>query len=567
MATQVLRRVARSAGISEGALRSELPERLGIPSFIQPDLVRHWERVLGRSRRLLASLAVPAGPRVGLITTVAKGYNTAGYTAILAYALRLRGADPYIVYCDAALDGCERVTVLHMPPEQFTREGPAQVCPSCYPAAERLYRTLGLPVFRLSEFLGTEAYDRAERFLGALAPADYYQFSYRGLSLGPQVEATVARFLFSHAPTLEPPARGIAQRCARGAVLMAEAMLAMHERLSPEVVFHNFGAYVSRGTAWLVAQAAGARSIVWSRAESDGALMIGEGANPVIELADRTTGPWETLELTPERSTRLDERLDVNIQGSLGRAMNRNMIDDRRRILDELRLDQTRPVVTLFTNCGFDSKLFYDTALYPDVLAWVSDTIELFRGRREQLVIRVHPYESWIKEIEQTAGRIVARFPVLPENARLVPAEHKLNSYVLSGLSQAVIVYGSQIGVELAAAGKPVIVAGRGTYWRKGFTYDVHSREEYAAILAQLEAIARPDAARTLMARRFAYYYYFMRQMEFAYWNHDLRPDVRLSPWWKRFRRLEDLLPGRNADLDAICAQVLDGREALAAGV
>lgn len=555
-----LREFARSIGIREGQLRSDLPERFGIPSFIPPDLVRHWQRVIARSRRVLAQLPPPTGPRIALVATVAKRSNNHMYAAVLAQALRLRGADPCIVYCDSALDGCERTTILHLKEEEFIQEGPRRVCTICYPQSEALFRVSGVRAYPLSGFLDESARRDIDAFVANLPGARYFDFTYRDVPLGPQVEATVARFLFSHAPALDARVQRLAYRFVHGAVTTAEAMLRLCDRVHPDVIAPSFGAYISRGTAWEVAKARGLRSVPWSRGDVEEAMVLGLNANAVIELAERTEGPWTNLELTAARSQRLDHVLSRNALGGSSRS-----IGDAAAVRQALPLDTTRPILALYTNCGFDSKFFYSTPLYPDTLGWTFDTIELFRARREQLVVRVHPYESLIPQMEQTAKRIAERFPTLPPNVRLVPAEHKLNSYALGMASDAVIVYGSQIGLELAAMGKPVIVTGRGSYWRKGFTYDVHTREGYTAILDRLQTLARPDPNRVLAARRFAYYYYCMRPVPFAVYNHDIHPGLTLKPWWKVFRSLRDLEPGRDPNLDAICDQFLHGREALAA--
>jgi hypothetical protein len=560
----MVRRMARFAGIREGYLRSDLPERFGIPSFIPPDPVSHWRRVMARSREMLARLPAPTGPRIALVATVAKLSNNHAYATVLAHALRLRGADAFVVYCDSALDGCERTTILHQALEDFVRQGPHQICHFCYPKGEDLLRVSGIPAYPLSAFLDASARQEINAFVTGLPGERYFDFSYKGVPLGLQVEATVARFLFSHAPKLDAQVQRLAHRFVRGAVTTAEAVLRMCDRLAPEVIAPSFGAYVSRGTAWEVARARGVRSVPWGRGDVEEAMVLGLGANAIVELAERMDGPWLDVELTLERVRRLDRFLRGNIQSKSARAVNLDPCDDEARLRVELALDPGKPIVALYTNCGFDSKFFYSTPLYPDTLDWTFDTIEIFRNRREQLVIRVHPYEAWIPQIEQTAGRIAERFPVLPENVRVVPPEHKLNSYTLGMISQAVTVYGSQIGLELAAMGRPVIVAGRSSYRRKGFTYDVHTREEYVAFLNRLDELARPNPERTLAARCFAYYYYCMRPVPFAFYNHDIHPGLKLRPWWKVFRRLRDLEPGRDPNLDAICNQILYGREALA---
>ena len=61
-------------------------------------------------------------------------------------------------------------------------------------------------------------------------------------------------------------------------------------------------------------------------------------------------------------------------------------------------------------------------------------------------------------------------------------------------------------------------------------------------------------------------YFFIRRQIPFRYWIRDYRPGKGLPPWWHTFRSLEDLMPGRDLDLDAICDGIMYGKEALAYG-
>lgn len=65
------------------------------------------------------------------------------------------------------------------------------------------------------------------------------------------------------------------------------------------------------------------------------------------------------------------------------------------------------------------------------------------------------------------------------------------------------------------------------------------------------------------LAERFAYYLIFAREIPFEYWP--LVGKATPKPWWHAFRSLEDLLPGRDKNLDVICDHILYGREAIAA--
>ena len=563
------RRIARRIGIRPGAIRSDLPELFGIPSLIPPDLRTHWQRVLRRSDTRDVAGPAGSGPRVALVTPIGKGDDNSGYTAVLAHALRLRGARPFVAYCDAWLDGCEWVTSHDMSPERYVEVGPRPFCEKCSAYSGTLYEGIGIETHPWSRATDAAGVRRALEIADALPRARYFDFEHEGMPLGQQVEATVTRFFYVHRIGQlrdDDVMWRVARRIVRGTLMAAEAALSLYRRLGADIAVVHYGAYASRGTALEAARKLGKRAVVWSRGYSvEETLMFGDGDNSFIDIAAEPAREWADRELTPAQRTHVEDVLFGRVAGGW-RAENPGAVADRDELVRSLRLDTSRPVVALYTNVGFDTKLFYDTPQYPDVVSWILDSIQLFRGRHEQLVIRVHPAETWLPSIDkqQTLRAIDERFPQLPENVRIIPADSKLSSYTLAEISAAAIVYGSVIGLELAARGLPVIVCGRGPYRGKGFTCDVLSREDYERTLSQLGSIARPDPARTERAMRFAYYFYIQRNIPFAFWNHDIHPGLRARPWWKAFRQLADLRPGRDPHLDAICDQILSGRLALA---
>lgn len=560
----VLRAAARRAGISPGALRSDLPEFFGIPSLIVPDLTKHWKRVIERSRDMWDSLPAPTGLKVACITTIARDAYNSAYTTVMAYALRLRGADPFIVYCDGVLAGCEFASNYYLTPQEFINKGPGRLCDMCTKPATKFYEQIGIPTYKISEFLNTEAYNEVDTFVEQLPREDFYNFTYHDMLLGPEVEASMARFYHNYQPEKSEEAWRVARRMVRGAVMMAEATRRMDAQLNPDMYLHNYAVYASRGSGAQVSKALGKRSAVWSRGYVEECIMIGENENAMTGLYGLTTGPWDELSMTPEQNQEFDDFLKDRIQGQGFRTFNKDAMDSKEELMKELKLDPSKPIVALFTTCGFDSKRLYDTELYPDSFKWLCDVIELFRNRPEQLVIRVHPGELWRPQVIKTLDSLKELIPTLPDNVRTIAPEEQLSSYGVARMSQVVMVYGSHIGLEAAAIGKPVIVAGRGMYAHKGFTYDIVTKEDTAKWLDRLDEISRPNPEHIAAARRFAYYFYFMRQIPFQHWNHDMHPDLRLKPWWKVFRSLNDLLPGRDINLDAICDQILHGKEACA---
>ena len=117
--------------------------------------------------------------------------------------------------------------------------------------------------------------------------------------------------------------------------------------------------------------------------------------------------------------------------------------------------------------------------------------------------------------------------------------------------------YTSTTGLELALAGKPVIVAGEVHYRDKGFTVDVSDPEQFLAELDR--GLSAPDDLRrdVEVARRYAHFFLFRGPVGTPLVTEPLPGLARLATC-----SLDDLAPGANADVDWICDFILSGATA-----
>jgi len=158
-----------------------------------------------------------------------------------------------------------------------------------------------------------------------------------------------------------------------------------------------------------------------------------------------------------------------------------------------LGLDE-RPVVLLATNVLGDSLTLGRHLFSKTMGEWISRTVQYFAGRPDvQLVIRVHPGEvlthgtSMVKVVHEV-------FPKLPEHIRLIAPMEKVNTYDLIEVADIGLVYTTTVGLEMAMAGVPVVVAAQTHYRNRGFTFDPESWVMYYKTLGQI--LLNPTAHR-----------------------------------------------------------------------
>ena len=120
----------------------------------------------------------------------------------------------------------------------------------------------------------------------------------------------------------------------------------------------------------------------------------------------------------------------------------------------------------------------------------------------------------------------------------------------------AVLIYGTKMGVELSASGIPVIVAGEAWIRGKGVTLDAMSEADYFRLLDALPLATKLDEAARERALKYAYHFFFRRMIPLDC--------VKERKGWPPFEvaigDLADLSPGKSRGLDVICEGILFGR-------
>lgn len=198
-----------------------------------------------------------------------------------------------------------------------------------------------------------------------------------------------------------------------------------------------------------------------------------------------------------------------------------------------LGLKAEAPLVLLCTNVVGDS-LALDRQIFTRGMSdWLARTVQHLASREDvQIVVRVHPGE--LLGAGQPSTDIVRRsLPEFDHQVVVIPPDSTVNTYDLMELAHVGVVYTSTVGMELAMAGVPVIVAGETHYRGKGFTDDPRTWDEYVELLDRrlLEPVGRRLAAdRVELAWRYAYRFFFEYPMAFPWHLIGFWEDMEARP-------------------------------------
>ena len=489
-----------------------------------------------------------AAPRVAVLTPRDWAVHV-HWEAMIAQALRLRGAHVEFLTCGGGLERCDRAN---------TWEGPPMPCTSCTRYVEDSLDAHGFPRTSLHEgWVDDDPGDWPEIDEVSLAALrDVVDAD--GVPFGRLTEIPVKWFLMRASTGDDPLAPSTWRAFLRSARRIAAGVEAALDRMRPDVVLLCNGLFLFEAVAWEVCRRRGIDVVTYERGFIKETLVFRRGAPACLTELHDLWPRFADVALTPEQDERLDDYLEARRHGQ--RTIDRYW-DDARFEAPERR--GAGRLVTLFTNLTWDSAVIGKELAYPSIQAWITAAVEAMAERPEhELVIRLHPAEvklpgKWTRE--PMAEVLAERFPTLPPNVRVIAPDDPTSSYPLMEASDLGLVFTSTTGLELALGGVPVIVAGETHYRGKGFTIDVSSPEEFVAALDR--ALADPDAVRPdpERVRRYANLFFFEAPVGSPGVEEHVPGLARIT-----VEHLDELAPGRDAAVDRICEGILRGGDFLA---
>jgi len=498
----------------------------------------------------------PEGPEVLVLSFRGAWLLHGTWEALIAEALRRRGARPTLFVCSGGL------------PEALPGKAPAcgisssqmpgPSCADCLDCALSTASSLHLPVLRLDDFVDRSRARELMARVDASGPEDLRALEHRGLPVGSYVLNSARWFLCVSDLEAVPEGEAVLRAFAKSAVILAEAAPALLDRVRPEAVFLLNGLFFAERIVKTEAERRGVRVVSYERGFMPDTLCVSEGVPGYYDI-----GPlWERVRerpLEPHQEQRID---DYMADRRKGRRAPFNywptITEDEREILSSLQLSPDRPIAALFTNITWDSAAQDRDRAFPDMFGWILESIQAFASRpHAQLVVRIHPAEvrvpGWQTQ-DPLGPKLRSTFPRLPDNVRVVPPDSAVSSYSLMNLSRCGLVYTSTAGLEMAVDGMPVVVAGVVHYGGRGFTLDPSTPEEYAQAIDHALETGR-DPAVSERARRYAHALFFRYFHPFPIVSEnppDFVPSLRASD-------PSALDPGHDPTLDRICDGILYG--------
>ena len=556
-----LKRSLKRALISLGLYPDETVRQ---KSSLQDALASYWAGILSRDavRWKSACAAAKSGPAVLIASNTTTDSVATIFNSMLAVALTLRGAQVHILRCDEALPACGASYIDSIQPKELVKFGPSRrLCGTCFSPSSRLFQAFGLPVHRYSDFISREEFQKARDLSSALPIDEIGGYRLEGAGVGEHAFAGALRYYLRGDLSGEPHGEAILRRYFNASLLTAFATRRLMKTTSYACVCTIDGMYVPTGSICEVARQQQVRVVNWSPAYRKHTFVFSCRDTYHQTLLSESNSVWENMSWTSEMDAEIVDYLNSRWYGTRDWiSYNGNPQDDVSKIAADIGVDFSKPCVGLLTNIMWEAQLFYNANAFPSMLEWTLQTISYFANRPDlQLIVRAHPAEvrATQRSRQLIVDEIARAFPVLPKNVFIIPPESPISTYATMSKCDAVIVYGTQAGVEMTSMGIPVIVAGESWVRNKGVSLDANSPEEYFRILDRLPFRERLSEAVVQRARKYAYHFFFRRMIPLPF----MEPTGAWPPYEVKLSTIDDLAPGQSVGLDVICDGILNGGE------
>ena len=176
-------------------------------------------------------------------------------------------------------------------------------------------------------------------------------------------------------------------------------------------------------------------------------------------------------------------------------------------------------------NLEWDAAALGKHYLFENTIEWLLETVNFILANSDKsVVVRQHPCER-LDDFQSYLGieKILNQHFGDRNKFRFISATDKINTYNLLDSASLVIPFTSTIGLESAAIGKNVLVAGANYYKDLGFVWAANSRQEYFDILLKALHNSLPIFPNQQEKAWLCYYLTALCNITFTSYNADLQ--------------------------------------------
>lgn len=474
---------------------------------------------------------------------------------LISYALRLRGAEIYPIYCDGIQSGeCNYYGGV------WKGKNFEESCKTCIKKSQELWHDNSVSAIPLSQYLKKDEVQNINIIIEELKHDQWTTYHEDNFPLGLWAKDILVNNYVVGDYHLIPDYNPLGLIHVRNLMVLKKVYEKILDDIKPDRVITNdsyYGMWATlqelckkRGipfySTWM-----GGRPGTWCYAYNDAAMNL------------NFSKPWRSFSNIP-----FSESQKIKVESWLNsRSSGKEMILDTASVgkhntdsFNIAKIDPSKPTALLAANVIWDLAALNKQIIFDDMIDWIAQTINWFSEHPEfQLIVKPHPAEM-NPSIPTTKERVEVALSTrgidIPSNVYLLSPKVAHTVYDFFPFVKVGIVHTTTVGIEMVASGLSVITTGKSPYRGFGFTLDPSTKEEYFNLLSQVlnqEFILTKDLELDLAYKFIMFYHYhYYTKVDFMDFKWRETPHMKITT-------VGELLPNNNECLDYIINSIILG--------
>ena len=467
--------------------------------------------------------------------------------ALIAKALKLRGAEVKFLVCDETLPGCEIKSIRN------TKTDP---CLNCRINRRNTLPEFGIDTFTISDKLSTKKLE-AIKILAKDLVSDYPEsYLYFKTDIIRTVNDSVTRYFYGDVPN-EPSKNldKVRYKYLVTALTSFEVANEINNTWGPDIVFGNMEVYADWAPYHQYFLSIGARSSTVSISQFNYKTLL-MNQNDLFISSERYLN-WlsnrNNKYLSQDQIKEIEDFVSQRFAGDIKAFKQYGYFEENIDAIQTLKIDKTNRNIFLFSNVYWDVGMSEFGKLYSGVLEWVISSIYLIKDSPDtHLYIKPHPSEAFdVKSLRGVIDVIYDEFGELPSNVTIIFPEMKILTYDLFKYIDVGVVYNGTLGLEMLFKDIPVIACGKTPYGGVDLVSEPKTEEEYKNLLLNTTDFHKPSREEVIM---FSYFYFIKTLIPWSFTKNAYGADFTGF----KMSNINKIMPGADYHLDHICRTILN---------
>jgi hypothetical protein len=420
-----------------------------------------------------------------IASTIGDNLNVLALDLVLGIALKSRGHNVYFLLCNKALPACMNCELnKYKSINEFNTLGASKLCNNCFKTGTKIMNNLSLPIIKIEK----RAYKVSKEWDAEIANSGAKRFLAIGrISNNAEYEQVLKKYFDA-------------------SQVLNGQMESIYNEYGIDTVIAHHGIYVPQANIVRESREQNLEVITWTQSYRRQTFIFSRGDTYHKTLVD-STEDIDPISLQQEKEIK-----NYLISRDIGKNdWIRFGVSTKESSKNIFIGDNSRKVL-LLTNVSWDAQLHYKSRIFFDMHDWIEQTIKWFVKHPElDLIIRIHPAEitGRIKSRDPILDFIDKTFSYLPKNIVIVGPNSKVSTYFLMEQCELGLIFATKAGIELAALGIPIIVAGESWIRGRGLSNDPKSDIEYFDLLTTFSQSSASLHKNPKAALAFAYYFFY----------------------------------------------------------